>query len=228
MPSISKEKVWINGVEWIKHITYSNSKFRLKLPDEISDDLGFEGQDRELKADSEFLINQLWNQTEKQWKESIKKNEKVIFFESKFTGALAVEGGESDKHNKGIYNPDWIRSNIHPGYYQSLDNYVFAKNEISFAGSSLGMLIKWGVYEKTQIGKSTSYKILKGRDMEIFSPLSIKNSYTQINWTQEREDFFLELDKSFAKMIAKVFGALGNLTPEKMELLADSGTKLLN
>ena len=81
--------------------------------------------------------------------------------------------------------------------------------------------------KKKTISEKVSFKILRGRKSSLDYYSTTSGKYTEIQWTQEREDFFLQLDESFATMIAKVYKALGDLTPEKLIKLTESNIKLI-
>ena len=101
----------------------------------------------------------------------------------------------------------------------------YSKGIFSYA---LGLTFKWGVYSKKQFKDKKDYTFISGRPFGSFMWRNeMQAGIVEIEHTEDREKFFLELDLSFATMIAKVYKALGDLTSEKLTALTESGLKLL-
>lgn len=223
MASISKEKIYLRGIEWMKHITYSKGEFRLKLPDIMCKDLNLTSQkDIEITGSSEYEVNKLFKEKMNEWEKAIEIITKVIIFRPRFQGALARKSFKS-RWEKG-YEPSYQQN----GISTDADLWEFNERDLDPFGTSLGMTIQWAIYEKKDVKGKISYKALKGRPFD-YHRLNgnLGNDYTEIEWTQPREDFFMQLDESFATMIAKIHSALGDLTPEKLILLTEKGLNLL-
>lgn len=225
MAIISKEKFFLKNVgEVMKIIRYVKGQFTITLPDRVCEDLVLKDRDKEIRADSKSSVNTMFSAKVKEWENAITKEEKVILFSGKFQGALLKEEKWKDWNN-GVYRP-YYKPNTNNSESQSI--WHFIKEDISpFDESGLGLLLSWAVYRKKTINGKSDYKFISGRSLNISRDYNI-NKYTEIEYSSEREKFFLELDESFARMIHKVYMALGELTPEKLMLLSDSGIKLLN
>lgn len=224
MATISSEKIYLKGVgEWQKKITYSKGLFRVKIPDIICADMNLQGLDCELNGNSEEQVNISLKQKIKEWEEVIKITTKVIIFKAEFQGALAKETFLHKWENG--YTPSYWQH----GISDDEKLWHFNKKDISFNNNSLGLTIQWAIYEKIEVKSKSNYKCLSGRYFDNHYLINNRNEkMVEIDWTAEREKFFLELDESFARMISKVYDFLGNLTTEKLQLLTDSGFKLLN
>lgn len=226
MANISKEKIFLKTVgEWMKVITYSKGKFRINLPDIIISDLVLPENDHQLSANSEIEVNRLFTLKLREWESAQTDNQRVIIFKAKFQGGLLRE--EKIKQiNDGKYKPHYKW----PGYGGGDDFHYFCEQEIDWAhdSSSLGLLINWGVYSKKTFKEKSKYTCISGRPFDrVEWDGKLTDGLTEIEWTEERETFFLELDESFAKMIAKIYASLGNLSPDKLIFLVENKTKML-
>ena len=223
MATISTEKVFLRNTGEVKKvITYSGGMFRIKLPQVMSEGLNIvEKYEMELRAHSESEVNDMFFRKVKEWENAVTYEQKIILFESKFQGALLKEE-YWEAWDDGKYAP---YSACGTSNSKSQGCWHFFESDIAHDYSGLGLMINWGVFNKKTINNKSGYKYLHGRGMNDYH-YHIKD-YTEIPWTEEREQFFLNLDEQFARMIAKVHKALGELTPEKLLLLTDSGTKLL-
>lgn len=229
MATISTEKVYLKtGTEFKKKITYSKGLFRLQLPEELCVDLCYTDQkDKEITGKSEVEVDGLWKAKLIEWGNAVTVTTKVIIFEAKFQGGLLKEDVAERWNGNKKYKPFY--KNI--GYAgNDGEHHYFNKYDVStFDIASLGMLIQWAVYDKIQFKDKIDYKFVSGRKFDSHNVFrgKLSGGMTEIEHTEDREQFFLDLDESFARMIAKVYKALGDLTPEKLELLADSKLKLL-
>lgn len=224
MATISTETVFLKGGgEWKKKITYSKGMFRIKLPEVMCQDMNIVGHATELSANSEFEVDSLFKGKMKEWEAAIEIRTKVILFRAKFQGALLKEE-KWQYWSDGKYKP-YSATNTNNSKAQGC--WYFFEHDIDFNNCpDLGLMLVWGVYEKVDIKGRVKFNFVSGRDLLFGSWRSVDDA-TEIEWTEEREQFFLEIDETFARMIAKVYKALGDLTPEKLLALTDSGLKLL-
>lgn len=225
MANISTEKIKLKtGAEFQKMVKYSKGIFSIELPSELCNDLFYKNEkDKSVFGKTEIEVNSLFKTKLVEWDEAVTKVKKVIIFDAKFQGALAKE---SFKHKwENGYTPSYKQN----GILDSDTLWEFHSTDINSSGSHLGLLIRWAVYEKKQFKDKKDYKFVSGRHMDISMVWrnELDSGLVEIDHTVVREQFFLELDESFARMIAKVHKALGDLTPEKLILLAESKMKLL-
>lgn len=230
MAIISTEKVYLKtGTEFKKKITYSKGYFRMQLPEELCKDLCYtEAKDIEIIGNSEDAVNSLWKQKLFDWDKAVTTTSRVIIFQAKFQGGLLKEDTAERRNGTKKYKPFYSG-----GGYGGEDNihHYFNKYDIDHLNiASLGLLLQWAVYDKIQFKDKIKYKFISGRHYDYHGIIrgELRANMTEIDYTEERENFFLELDESFARMIAKIYKALGDITPEKLMLLTDSGLKLLN
>ncbi len=219
MALISTEKIYLKSVgEWQKKVTYSKGLFRIVLPDCICEDLSLPDSDKEICASTEEEVSRKFDDKVKEWETSSTEETKVIVFQASFQGGLRL--------NYEKYEPMYLR-----GGYGGVEgiHHVFCEKGINhFDESGLGMLIKWSVYSKKTFKGKSKYKYISGRYFDrIEYNGELSSGLTEILYSEEREKYFLTLDESFAKMIAKVYKAFGNLTSEKLEIIAESHTKLI-
>lgn len=229
MANISKEKIYLKGGQmWYKIITYSKGMFHIKLPDEMCKDLNLiADKDKEISADSEGSVNRMFDIKMKEWQAAIEINTKVIFFKAEFQGALARESFKYKWENG--YQP----SSKNTGTSDSEELWYFNRADIHTFSNSIGLTLEWACYNKKEVKGKFSYTFFSGRKIDSMKlPRSKEDErykdYIEIEWTQERENFFLELDEAFARMIAKVYQGLGNLTSDKLIKLTESKIKLLS
>lgn len=219
MPVISKQTIRLKtGNDFIRVIKYAKGVFTIDLPKELCEDLVLKNS--YVSANTEIAACAIFVSKLKEWETAITTTDKVLFFDAKFQGALAKKSFES-RWEKG-YTPSYKEGHIHDD--SSL--WEFNAQDISRFESDryeLGLTFKWAVYNKIMIKDNNRYKFISGRPFD--NP--DEETYVCIPWTAEREQFFLSLDQSFAEMIAKVYQALGDLTPKKLMQLSDSGLKLI-
>jgi len=225
MAKIAEESLYLkNGESWKKIINYSKGKFRIKLPQSLCTEMNYTNFDKEVIGNSEDEVNRKWKDEYEKWINAIERVETVIWFKADFQGAL-LKKENWENWNDGKYNP-YAKANTNNSMAQGC--WEFCHDDINFNNcSSLGLMLDWCVLEKKTICEKVSFKILRGRKRALSYYNTDAGKYTEIEWTQEREDFFLQLDESFALMIAKVYKALGDLTPEKLIQLTESNIKLI-
>ena len=220
MATISTENIYLKtGDKFKKVVTYSSGMFRIKLPESLCKDLNY--THKEIVADSEQVVNYMFSDELKKWINVIEKNEKVILFRGKFNGAL-LNKEKWDDWCDGVYKPYSKNGTSHS---MSQGIWGFCHSELGGTENGLGLMLKWGVYNKSDINGKLRYEYVSGRDLEI--RWDRVDEYTEIPYTEERGTFFLQLDESFANMIAKIYKALGELTPDKLIAISESNTKLL-
>lgn len=226
MATISTESIRLKtGTPFKKVVTYSKSYFRIKLPDELCADMNYlRNEDKEVYGNSEDEVNSLFNAKVKEWDSAIEVVKRVILFRAEFQGALLpVEKFQS-----------WYKVDYKPVFKAGTSNsmsqgcWLFCHEDMG-SDKSLGLSIVWAVYDKKDVKGKCSYHFVRGR--EVGGAFGLRNNssigYTEIEHTQQREDFFMGLDETFAKMIANVYKALGDLTPEKLTALSESGMNIL-
>lgn len=223
MAVISKEKIYLKiGQYFNKVVKYSNGIFSIELPEQVCEDLLLQdAKDKKVYASTEGQAKRLFDEKLLEWETAATATKQVILFNAKFQGALAK------KEVKYLWDNGYTPSYERPGQSKDPRIWEFMSQQIGF-NTSLGLTFQWGVYEKREFKDKRSYTFVSGRQFE-HHDISHGNprGLTEIDHTTEREQFFLQLDQSFAEMIAKIYKALGDLTPEKLQLLADSGLKLL-
>lgn len=226
MANISVEKIRLkSGAEWTKKITYSKGMFRIKLPEEMCVDMKLSSNEFEISANSEGAVDSMFSQKMRDWQAAIEVITKVIIFNAKFQGALLKKENWENWCN-GVYRP---YSATNTSNSESQGCWEFFRKDINWNECpDLGLTLVWGVYEKKEVKGKIGLKFLSGRNqLAGMRGEDLLKKGTEIPYSAEREKFFLDLDESFARMISKVYKALGDLTPEKLLELADSGVPLL-
>lgn len=221
MAKISSEKIFLQNVgEWTKIVSYSKGLFRIALPDIICRDLVLPENEQELTASTEEAVNKLCINMLLDWEHASTQTKKVIVFKATFQGGLL-----RDEKMKDGYIPHYGWS----GYGGDYSFHHFCEKQIeSFNPASLGLLIQWAVYSKQTFKTNSKYRFDSGRPFENVSWRGVLTAdLTEIDWTDERQNFFLDLDETFARMIAKVFSALGEMTSDKLLLLIASGMRAI-
>lgn len=227
MAVVSKQEIYLkNGSKFVKKITYSKGQFHIQLPDQLCEDMNYLANGIEFKVidgTTEEAVNRAFQRELDLWYNAQTIKEKVILFEARFQGALATPEHRK-KWQKGKYEPangssDAFRNREEAWIWRASDIDGFDNK------TSIGLVLAWGVYEKTTVLGKENTKFLSGRNLAYGRSYSM-DAFTEIAWTAEREEFFLSLDESFANMIAKVHRSLGDLTPEKLALLADNIKRL--
>lgn len=226
MATISKEKWFLKNVgEWMKVVTYSGGVFKIKLPDVVVEDLCLPDTHRIVEGASESEVNSKFKELIKEWENNQTKKEKVILFKVLFNGGLLREEVSKIRNETSEYVPEYGRMHI----YGDKSTHYFLKSDLDgINGSGLGLLIKWSVYEKSTFKNNSTYKFISGRPLDHFDiSHRLDTQIVEIPYSKVREKFFLELDESFARMIAKVYAAIGDLTADKLIKLSESKIKLL-
>jgi len=220
MAVISQEKIYLKtGATFNRVVKYSKSQFSIELPEALCNDLLYVNKEHKIiYGNTESEVKDLFKEELKKWETAVTDTIKVIIFEAEFQGALASK----DFHH-------YWESGYKPAWKQVSGKWDFSANDISHDKPNLGLTLQWGVYDKKQFKDKVDYKFISGRPFSSFyvGRGKLSSDLVEIGHTPEREQFFLQLDQSFAEMIAKIHKALGDLTPEKLQLLADSGLKLL-
>ncbi len=227
MATISKIDYYLPNVGSIKKVvTYSGGYFRIKLPDIIIKDLCITNKkEQEVIGNSEQDVNDKFTSKVHEWTQLIAIEEKVILFKAKVQGAYLKEENW-ENWNDGKYKPYYM-----PGTNNRPEQKIwhFCKEDINiFDDTSLGLTLIWAVYKKINVNGKIDYKFISGRAFDSRCFRRDDKEFTEIPYTEERELFFSNLDEQFAKMIKKVNDALGDLTPEKLIAIADSGIRMLN
>lgn len=219
MAIISKEKLYIkNHGQVTKVVKYTKGVFNIELPEIVCSELNLIGKDKIIVAKSEDDVNKMFDLKIKEWESAKTIIQKVILFKAKFQGALATESYRNSAYD-GKYHP-------HGGSGNYTGSYEFMACDLSITSDSLGLSIDWGVFNKKTVNGKSDYVFVSGRKIDVYH--SFIRQYTEIPHSDAREKFFMELDESFAKMIAKVHKGLGDLTPDKLLSLTDKGLSLIN
>lgn len=224
MATIKTEKQRLhNGADFIMKIKYSKGYFEINLPPDMVKEMFLEGNNTKAIGNTEFEAERLYKQKLKEWVEFVKVEEKVIVFNAKFAGGLFTENYR-EVANGGKYIPAYERH----GYHNESIMQFCGTRLTGLSDTGLGLHIVWAVYKKETISNNVKYSFVSGRPIDSYGHRDyIRKDFTEIPYSPEKEQFFLSLDESFANMINSVFKALGDLTPEKLELLVVSGIKLL-
>jgi len=223
MANISTEKIHLKtGTQFQKIVKYSKGVFSIELPAELCVDMIYKNkEDQTISATSEVAVNDLFKEKLKEWDKAVSQIHKVILFEAKFQGALAKKTFLHRWENG--YTPSYPEQ----GISKDASLWEFNKDDLH-STYDLGLMFKWAVYSKKQFKDKRDYKFISGRPFGSFMYRNeMSSGVVEIEHTPDRERFFKELDESFATMIAKVYKALGDLTPEKLTALTESGLKLL-
>ncbi len=219
MAIISQEKFFLkNHGQFKKIVKYTKIGFSIDLPEIVCTELNLTGNDIKVVGNSEDDVNNKFTAKIREWEDAVTIEEKIILFKAKFQGALATDGFRNSAYD-GEYHP--FGGNGH-----NSGTYLFRAHDLSISDCSIGMSMEWAVYNKKTVNGKSDYHFVSGRELDYHS-LRNSSRYTEIPHTEEREQFFLQLDESFATMISKIHKALGDLTPEKLLLLSDSGMKLI-
>lgn len=218
MAIISKnEVVLINGKKFLRIIKYSKGMFSIDLPEDMVNDMLLSEEDNSIEHLTEKGVIDIWDKKMRDWKENQTITTKIIAFSSNFKGSLYTE-----EHIQNVYKGKYKPAYAGGEYWHT--GTVFMEGSQYDSVKSLGMDIVWGVYEKITIKDKVRYKFLSGRPMDLESRTK---GVIEIEWSPDRENWFLVLDEAFANMIAKVHEHLGRLTSESLEQLVDSGKKFL-
>ncbi len=222
MANISTETIRLkSGKDFARVIKYSKGKFYCALPEELCNDLLYkEDKDKKVTGNTEDEVKGLFRDKLLEWQNAQTESIKVIIFESKFQGALARKSF-AHKWRNG-YTPCYPQN----GISSESELWEFHNDDLH-QQSAIGMTIKWAVYTKETFKEKHKYTFVSGRPFSMYDLSNNWSAFVEIDWTEARERFFLELDESFANMINKVYKALGDLTPEKLAFLAESKMKLL-
>ncbi len=185
-------------------------------------DLNLTNADTKISGSGEGVVANLFDQKMREWETAVRKESKIIAFRTCFQGALPLKQYR-EMWDNGKYKPYW-KANTNSSSGQNC--WEFCASDISSHDNpSIGMTIEWAVLNKIDVKGKISYTFLSGR--RISTGWRFPDDYTIIDHTDERETYFLQLDESFANMIAKVHKALGDLSPEKLSMIADSKMKML-
>lgn len=225
MATVSSEKINIRGVGiFQKKVDYSSKTklFTIKIPEVVGDDMALPKDKHQVQAESEGEANSKFQALIREWEQTAAATTDIIAFEAEFMGGNYNQE-YLDKNNDGKYMPGYKRNGYENGAYM----FRFLGKDGRMDDSSAGMTIKWAVYEKKELKQNKQYKFKRGRYFDFHDTRSFGTHIVEIPWSQEREDFFMNLDQQFMAMIEKVYNALGELTPEKLINLTDSGQKLL-
>lgn len=200
----------------MKVVTYSGGYFKIKIPESMAKGLNLTDSETTLQGKSEFEVNALFNAKVLEWEKAETRLETVILFSSSFQGSLM----------KQQY---WVGGNYEPSdalkWHNVVERFHFKESEIHFSKAQIGLLFGYGVYDKTTVLGKVKYEYKRGRNIA-FDNYAL-DGVTEISWSEEREAFFKDLDLSFARLIAKIHSALGDLTPEKLIATIAKNTLLL-
>lgn len=213
-----------NGQDFKIIVKYSKQRFTIELPDVLCSDMKYTDKEHcYVQSDTEVKVIALFHSKLNEWNKCITNKTKVIVFEAKFNGAKAHAEYRKTADN-GKYKPHYYRE----GYVNDSYMFEFCGRDIeAFNSSSLGMLIRWAVYAKETVGDKHGYTCISGRPFDSSRLKFSGKGIVEIEWTEQREQFFLRLDEAFATMISNVHSALGDLTPEKLEKLTEGTLNIL-
>lgn len=206
MATVSTETIYFNGAQYrLVYNVDAKGIFYLNIPVEMSERLVIE---RKQTADTLEKLKQIWKRLFKEYEAASTVTRKII-----------------------VYRME-VNAEIHNG----VDDFLIKKDDISFAGG-LALSFEAGVFNlhTTTTGNKVSESHEHVRS-NIPSSASLthleywewKNGkYGYMDWTEEREKFFIDLIHAFENLILKLDGFLNTSAQEKLLKIIDQRLKLL-
>lgn len=224
MPVVSKQKIYIDASlkEFMREVKYSSTdkNFSAELPPKVVQHLM---RDRKhVSANTESACVAEWEAVIKEYNEAKRETSIVILFRIKLNGFIHKAGHEqtaTQDHNKEFFR-------------------LYEKDIEMFDSKGLGMFLEWGIYEK-QFYKEQKKFIRKAylRDEKAMIGTGFKDgvdrdfaryNIKEIPYSEEREFWFTNLERSFGELLIKVKEKLHSLSNDQLQQLVDSNTfKLL-
>lgn len=209
MPKITKTWMKVDNEDFQVEIHYNQKrKFYIAgMPEcvRLVTGVSFQG------CESESALNKLIFETLRDYHESVKKTRKVIVYSVDVTAAITM------KPDKGCGGYSGYKAWV-PGAVKHADSEF-----MRFKHGS-GFVLEWKVKQEVT-GKDTKYFALDDDGNIYGSSSRLSKEEMVIDWSEEREQGFREIDRSMEEMVKRL--ALILCDTEKVKLLMDGGKLLL-
>lgn len=204
-----------------KYISYENFKTRKK-------DINYKGSSYLKRTIKYPLISMIKEEIEKLTSSIIVKNTRN---ELQKTKKIFVKYFNNEKHSRCEWTGGYMGESISSSFQYFIGYEIEEKSHMTDKlVKNYYTLIKYVPINGTTRKLDTNFK--EGDKLEpLYMPNdknSFLNSYTILDWSQQREEFFEKVNISFKNINNKISEYLTNLDNDKIDLLISNNTNLLN